>query len=177
MSVEDPAVPTRKPPEEETVQADLLPVMNVMFLLIPALLLAMEFASMAQISVAVPRTVSTVDSQPKNPTQPELGFKVTIGRDGFRTRSGGADAGPGTIPLSSGDYDYAGLAAAARDLKHLFPAESTVTITAEGDVPMDVLVRTIDVLRGDHCRLGKYARGEQPGDECLFWSPVIESVG
>ncbi|MBZ5714350.1 biopolymer transporter ExbD [Nannocystis pusilla] len=170
-------MPTRKPPEEETVQADLLPVMNIMFLLIPALLLAMEFASMAQISVAVPRTVSDVTARPKDPGQPELGFKVAIGRDGFRTRSGGADAGPGTIPLSGGAYDYAALAAAARDLKQLFPTESTVTITAEGDVPMDVLVRTIDVLRGDSCKLGGWARGEQPGDGCLFWTPVIESVG
>ncbi|WAS97706.1 biopolymer transporter ExbD [Nannocystis punicea] len=170
-------MPTRKPTEEETVNADLLPVMNVMFLLIPALLLAMEFASMAQISIAVPRSISSPTSQPQNPTQPELGFKVTIGRDGFRTRSGGGDAGPGTIPMSGGDYDYAALAAAARDLKHLFPAESTVTITAEGDVPMDVLVRTIDVLRGDRCKLGGYTRGEQPGEECMFWSPVIESVG
>ena len=32
-----------------TVEADLLPVLNIMFLLIPALLLAMEFASMASI--------------------------------------------------------------------------------------------------------------------------------
>lgn len=169
-------MPTRKP-EEDTVNADLLPVMNVMFLLIPALLLAMEFASMAQISIAVPRTVSDVAARPASPTQPELGFKVAIGRDGFRIRSGGGDAGPGSIALSGGDYDYAALADAARGLKQLFPTESTVTITAEGDVPMDVLVRTIDVLRGDRCKLGGWARGEEPGDECMFWSPVIESVG
>ena len=74
-------------------------------------------------------------------------------------------------------HDYAALTAAARDLKQRFPAESTVTITAEGDVPMDVLVRTLDALRGDSCKLGGYIHGEQPGDACLFWSPVIESVG
>ena len=42
-----------KEPEEVT-QADLLPVMNIMFLLIPALLMAMEFAQMAAITVVPP---------------------------------------------------------------------------------------------------------------------------
>lgn len=166
---------SKRKPEEATVQADLLPVMNIMFLLIPALLLAMEFASMAQIQVAVPRHVSQSTAQPSPPTTPEFEFKVAIGRDGFQTRSGGADVGPGTIPRVGDDYDWAALASAARDLKRLFPAESTVKVTAEGDVPMDVLVRTLDVLRGDGCKLA--ASGEAPADACLFWTPVIESVG
>ena len=41
----------RKKMEEEEIQANLLPVMNIMFLLIPALLMAMEFASMASKTV------------------------------------------------------------------------------------------------------------------------------
>lgn len=167
----------RRPDDEEPVQADLLPVMNVMFLLIPALLLAMEFASMAQISIGVPRLVSNPNPQAAKPPAPELEFKVTIGRDGFHTRVSGAPAGPGTIPLAGQGYDFAALAAAARDLKQSFPDESTVTISAEGDVPMHVLVQTIDTLRGDRCQLAGWTRGERPGDTCLFWTPVIESVG
>lgn len=42
---------------------------------------------------------------------------------------------------------------------------------------MDLLVRTIEVLRGDSCKLAGYARGEGPGADCLFWSPVIASYG
>lgn len=168
---------SKRKPEEAAVEADLLPVMNIMFLLIPALLMAMEFASMAQLQLAVPRNFNQPSARPSAPTAPEFEFKVAIGRDGFETRSGGAAVGPATIPRLGDDYDWAALAAAARDLKRMFPAETSVTVTAEGDVPMDVLVRTLDVLRGDGCKLGAWARGEAPDDACLFWAPVIESVG
>ena len=45
----------RKKFEEEEIEANLLPVMNVMFLMIPALLMAMEFAQMASINVSPPK--------------------------------------------------------------------------------------------------------------------------
>lgn len=161
--------------EEQQVEADLLPVMNVMFLLIPALLLAMEFASMATIPVSPPRLSNNVVGQPTPPPGERLEFKVMIARDGFQTSTSGTTAA--RIPLDGSEYDYAALTAAARQLKHGFPSENGVTITAEGDVPMDVLVRTLDALRGDGCKLSGYLKGEQPDAACLFWSPVIESVG
>ncbi|MFY0539645.1 hypothetical protein [Nannocystis pusilla] len=46
----------RKKFEEEEIVADLLPVMNVMFLMIPLLLAAMEYASFASINVSPPRS-------------------------------------------------------------------------------------------------------------------------
>lgn len=164
----------RRQEEEETVQADMLPVMNVMFLLIPALLLAMEFASMAQIPVLTPKFTGLTSSTPTAHT-PALGFKVIIGSDGFETVASGSKGG--RIPLAGAGHDFAALAKVARDLKASFPDEATVTITAEGDIPMHVLVGTIDALRGESCKLAGYVQGERPDPDCLFWSPVIESVG
>lgn len=161
--------------EEATVEADMLPVMNVMFLLIPALLLAMEFASMATIPVTAPRLTSNVTADSPPPTTPALEFKVMIGRDGFEATTRGGEKV--RIPLSGSDHDYTALGDAARRLKLVFPTESAVTVTAESDIPMSTLVRTIDTLRGDDCKMAGWARGEQPGADCLFWSPVIESVG
>lgn len=168
-------MPARREQEEETVQADMLPVMNVMFLLIPALLLAMEFASMAQIPIGVPKVTGLPASQPATPTQPALDFKVVIARDGFETNASGSDSG--RIPLTAGDHDFTALAKVARGFKQSYPSEVTVKISAEGDIPMHVLVRTIDVLRGDSCKMNPIVHGEEPSDSCLFWSPVIESVG
>lgn len=160
---------------DEPVQADLLPVMNVMFLLIPALLLAMEFASMAQIAVRPPGAAAHRSPDPIEVPKPALEFKVQIARDGF---SAGPERGQSTqIPLASGEHDFAALARYARDLKAAYPDEAAVTVTAEGDVSMDLLVRTLDVLRGDQCKLAGYARGEAPGPDCLFWSPLISSHG
>ena len=45
----------KKNAEEGEVEANLIPVMNVMFLLIPALLLAMEVARFAAINVSPPK--------------------------------------------------------------------------------------------------------------------------
>lgn len=162
-----------RPEQEEPVQADLLPVMNVMFLLIPALLLAMEFASMASINVHPASVASNPSADPVVPAKPALEFRVMIGSDGFEA---GPERGQSSrIPLAGGTHDFAALAAYARDLKAAYPDESTVTISAEGDISMDLLVRTLDVLRGDTCKLAGYARGERPDPDCLFWSPVIAS--
>lgn len=164
-------MPKRRAPEE-SVTANLLPIMNVMFLLIPALLLAMEFASMAQLPVTVPRIVSLPSDAPSAPLVRPLEFKVTIGSDGFRTA---ARTGESTIPLQGERHDYAALGAVARALKASHPDEASVTITAEGDIPMSVLVATMDTLRGDRCKMSGWSRGEAPSAECLFWSPTIAS--
>jgi biopolymer transport protein ExbD len=158
---------------DSVVQADLLPVMNIMFLLIPALLLAMEFASMAEIAVSPPRISSDPSTQQKPPTQEPLAFKVMIRRDGFAASVQSKSVAE--IPLRSGELDYAALAETARSLKVAHPDEIGVTVSAELDVPMHRVVQTLDTLRGDGCKLGDIARGEQAGGACMFYAPVIES--
>ena len=54
----------RKKFEEEEIEANMLPVMNVMFLMIPALLMAMEFAQMASINVSPPKFAATMSGSP-----------------------------------------------------------------------------------------------------------------
>lgn len=157
---------------DAVVQADLLPVMNIMFLLIPALLMAMEFASMAQIQVSPPR-IGGEPTASNTPDEPRLEYKVMIRSDGFAPRT---TTGPlPDIPLRSGELDFEALAAATRSLKSAHPAEVSVTVSAENDVSMDKLVRTLDTLRGDGCKLAGVQKGEQPGAQCLFFAPVIES--
>lgn len=157
---------------DAVVQADLLPVMNIMFLLIPALLLAMEFASMAQIQVSPPR-IGGEPTATNVPNTPKLEYKVMIRSDGFAPAT---TTGPLTaIPLRSGELDFEALAATSRALKASHPHEVSVTVSAENDVSMDKLVRTLDTLRGDGCKLGGVQKGEEPGAQCLFFAPVIES--
>ena len=93
----------RKKREEDEIVANLLPVMNIMFLLIPALLMAMEFASMASINVSPPK----FSSQPSEPKPEEekkekpLNLKVFIMEDGYRVSADGqqegADAGKAAV--------------------------------------------------------------------------------
>ncbi len=187
----------KKYKEIKVEEANLLPVMNIMFLLIPSLLLAMEVAAMAQITVSPPKyaaAASTPEDKPEEKKEKPLELKVFIMEEGYRVSAGkqqeGAEAGQEqnseapTIPLAKPGapmddyerYNYTELEAKAREYKNKYPNEVVVTISAENTVPLGVLTRTMDALRGDDCRLLKaITANEEIPPECMFWQPVIEA--
>ena len=184
----------KKRKEEDPDDPNLIPIMNVMLLLIPALLLAMEVASFAAISVTPPRFAAQADQKKEDKKEEEpLNLKVFIMEDGYRVsaqgQQQGAEAGKAadstrpTIPLANpggnpddySRYDYAALEAQAKKYKQLFPHETVVTISAENSVHMQVLVSTMDALRGTDCRMLKALQGEEIPPECYFWQPVVEA--
>lgn len=185
----------RKKMEEGEVEANLIPVMNVMFLLIPALLLAMEVARFAAVTVSPPKYAAASDKPPeekKNEEKP-LNLKIFIMNEGYRVSASnqqlGAEAGksadstsptivlakPGA-PLTDYDrYDYVALEAKATELKNLFRHETMVTISAENDIPMQALTRTMDALRGRDCTLMAAMQSGEVPEQCLFWQPIIDA--
>ena len=185
----------KKKQEEGMVEANLLPVMNIMFLLIPALLMAMEFASMAAINVSPPK-FSSAPSEPqeeKKDQEKPLDLKVFIMDDCFRVEASGqqegadagksADSGRPTIALAKPGapmedyerYDYAALEAKAKEYKTLFPNDTTVKVSAEANVHMQVIINAMDALAGTQCKIGKFMKGaEDIPPECYFWQPIIE---
>lgn len=185
----------KKKMEEAEVEANLIPVMNVMFLLIPALLLAMEVARFAAISVSPPKYAAASDNkEEKKEEEKPLNLKVFIMNEGYRVSASnqqmGADAGASadssrpTIPLAKAGapmddyerYDYLALEAKAKELKTLFRNETVVTISAENDIPMQALTRTMDALRGSDCKLlTAMQSGEAVPEDCYFWQPIIEA--
>ena len=184
----------RKKLDEGEVEANLLPVLNVMFLLIPALLLAMEVARFAAVHVTPPKFAAQADEKKeKDPKEKPLNLKVFIMEDGYRVsaqgQQQGADAGKSadsnkpTIPLKKPGttledferYDYAALEAEASKYKKLFPHETVVTVSAENSIPMQVLINTMDALRGTDCRLLKAYSGEEVPPECYFWQSIVEA--
>ncbi len=179
---------------EEEVEANLIPIMNIMFLLIPALLLAMEVASFAAVNVSPPKFAAQADQKKEDKKEEEpLNLKVFIMEDGYRVsaqgQQQGADAGKSadsakpTIPLAKpgtpldeySRFDYIKLEAEAKKYKQLFSHETVVTISAENSIPMQVLITTMDALRGTDCRLLKAMQGEEIPPECYFWQPIVEA--
>lgn len=184
----------RSSEEIEVSEANVLPVMNIMFLLIPALLLAMEVASMAAVSISPPKFTDAPSSTPEPAAQEKkLELKVFILAEGFRVSSAaqqqGADAGKAvdsgapTIPLAKlgapaedyDRYDYAALEVLAGEFKYAYPAETVVTVSAENDVPAQVLINTLDALRGLDCKLASLGPDDDIPGECLFFRPVVEA--
>lgn len=180
--------------QEQEIAADLLPVMNVMFLMIPLLLAAMEYASMSSINVSPPRFSAARAEEKKedSPKDKPLNFKVIVLEDGFRISADGqqdgaeagkaSDSGAPTIPLAKpgtplddyARYDYAALEQRAKGYKELFPNEVTVTISAESNVPMQALIHTMDALAGRECKLAGALKGEAIPANCYFWQPIVE---
>jgi len=180
--------------EEAEVEANLLPVMNVMFLLIPALLLAMEVARFAAVTVTPPKFAAQADDKKEEKKEEKpLNLKVFIMEDGYRVSAQGqqqgaeagksADSNKPTIPLAKAGaplddferYDYAALEAEAAKYKSLFAHETVVTISAENSIPMQALIHTMDALRGKDCRMLKAMQGEEIPPECYFWQAIVEA--
>jgi biopolymer transport protein ExbD len=180
---------------EKVEEANVLPVMNIMFLLIPALLLAMEVASLAAIAVSPPKFAAAPSEKKEEEKKEEkpLQFKVFILEDGFRVTTAaqqeGAEAGKAqdssgpSIPLAKPGaeltdyerYDYVALEAKARELKGKAKHETVVTISAENSIPMAVLVKTMDAVRGSECKLLMVKEDEPVPEECLFYQPIVEA--
>lgn len=172
-----PTFRRRKNSEEPGVApTNLLPVMNIMFLLIPGLLLAMETASMASIDVSAPRSVDPRGKPP--PKTPALEVEVEMRSDSIVVRHGEAIVETlDNRPLAAGadridSFDLEGLTRIAGELHTKFPDQNTVTLRAENDIELAELVAAMDALRGPEC---KEPGSLETADDCWFWQPLIQS--
>jgi biopolymer transport protein ExbD len=163
--------PRTRREEDRPVEANLIPVLSCMFLLIPALLLAMEVATMVAIHVSPPRFTPNPGGDP--PLREDLELSVHVRADGFATKVGAVAAE--AIPLRAEGHDYAALEHWAAQLKAAHPDVSRVTVSAENDVVLQTLVATMDALRGRDCKLAPVHRGETADDTCHLWQAVVSS--
>ncbi|MGB1699405.1 MAG: biopolymer transporter ExbD, partial [Nannocystaceae bacterium] len=148
----------KKDQEIPVEEANVLPVMNIMFLLIPALLLAMEVASMAAIVVSPPKFAAAPPKEEQKKEEEKekpLKLKVFIMDEGFRIQASGqqdgaeagkeVDSSKPTIPnrqptaeCMNGNeayrefckYDFPALEAKAKEYKSRAKKEQVVTISA-----------------------------------------------
>lgn len=168
----------RKKVEDQEVEANLIPVLSCLFLLIPALLLAMEVAPFTSVRVDSPRFSDLTPGDPK-PRKEELKLRIHVREDGFVAKFAGSREAPDQsvdIPMTAeGEHDFAALEAKARDLKVLFPEDTSVTLSAEGTIEYQTLVRSMDALRGQECSLAGTFVGEEVPPECYFWQVVVQS--
>lgn len=167
----------RKRDEEPEVEANMIPVLSTMFLLIPALLLAMEIAPFTSVRVEPPK-FSDMSDQTTTKTAEKLRLRVHVRQDGFTARYGSSPESEQSvdIPLATdGTHDYATLEQRAADLKALFPDDAQVNVSAENGIDYGTLVQSMDALRGHECSLKGALYGEREPSSCYFWSVVVQS--
>ena len=154
-----------EPPDD----LNLVPVMNLVSVLIPFLLMAAEFVSLAAIHSTLP-TIGPPQPDPQEPDQAPLNLTVAIGVEGLEVQGAaaalGEEGGEGatSMPCRGGGrcgdvdaYDWQGLTRLLARVKDARPDEESVILVPDERVQYEVLVRAMDVCRED--RSGAAASG------------------
>jgi len=143
--------------DEEIPEPDLVPMMNLNFSLILALLSMAAFLPLGLISVQAPNLGGGGASSdpPPEEKKPKLNLTVFVTKDGFNIGASGATLkGPTGGPLlpkiaGAGEkvYDFAGLNKKLGEIKKNFPLEDNVIITADPTVIYQDVIYTMDACR------------------------------
>jgi biopolymer transport protein ExbD len=159
----------RKTVKEEPL--NLIPVMNLVTILIPFLLMAAEFVSLAVIDSTLPAIGAP---QPPDPNQQEdeepplqlslaitakgvrvLGADKVLFPDGAPELAEGEEAPP-TVPCVSGgsctsvdDYNWSELTRILAKVKDTYPDDENVIIVPDTKISYEVIVATMDASRED----------------------------
>ena len=146
--------------EEEAGELNIVPYLDILMNLIIFMLLSMTgLAAFGILNVNAPNYGGpSAGVNQENPDTPKLLLSVLISKKGFfvagtgAVLSGQGSAAPGegspTIPRKSdGSYDFGTLTTQMVEIKKGFPNETKVIIGAEGDIPYETLIQTMDSIR------------------------------
>lgn len=154
----------RKPSErrhsnEADTDLNLIPIMNLVLMLIPAILITAAFVTITVVNVSAPQIGGGAPPEnPETPEKPPLNLTIVLTDQGFTIAGSGgvlgqeqadpdAQKGP-TIPkTANGDYDWPALTKKLVEIKDAFPEETRVIINAEPDIVFESLVGTMDAAR------------------------------
>lgn len=178
----------RRTAKEEPL--NLIPVMNLVTILIPFLLMAAEFVSLAVIDSTLPAIGQPTPPDPNQDPDEEpplslslavtgkgllvLGADKVLFPDGAPEVAEGEEAPP-TIPCSSGgvctsvdDYNWAELTRLLSKIKDAYPDDENVIIVPDTKIRYEVIVATMDASRED-----KESRDAEGNPRVLFPFVVI----
>lgn len=169
--------------DEHAGELNLVPYLDVVTNLVMFMLLSMTgLISLGVVNVSAPRVGDEpAAARAQAPDQPRLLLTVAISRKGFYVAGAGGVLGraadqaavdatqPPTIALKpDGGYDYAALTEKMKLVKDRYPDETSLILSADADVPYEVLIRTMDA-----CREIRGAEGRRP----LFFDVSLSILG
>lgn len=150
---------------ENAEELNLVPIMNLVTILIPFLLMAAEFVSLAVIDSTLPAIGGDPSTEPTpEPEKKPLNLTVVITDAGYTVagsaavlsnRAEGADATGPTIPCREAgcpavtSYDMKELRSLLGKIKDEFPEEENVILVPESRVEYEVIIATMDATRDD----------------------------
>jgi biopolymer transport protein ExbD len=155
----------REAENDEPLDLDVTPFLNIMFMLILSILAMTAWTQLAMLNVQAPQIGGGASGGGTGAEAPssQLNLTIFILKDGFNigatgaTLDGNSEGRPGQplitkIEVTQGskktvEYDYANLQRRLIEIKKTFPAEQSMIISADADVPYDVVIHTMDAAR------------------------------
>jgi len=171
--------------EEHAGELNIVPYLDIVTNLVMFMLLSMTgLLAFGVVNVSAPRI--SAEAQPAGEAQPRLLLTVAISRKGFYVAGSGGVLGgasdqqavdkaqPPTVPLRpDGRYDYAALTEQMARIKDRYPNETNLVLSADEDIPYDVLIQTMDACREQR---GQKADGT-PERRPLFFDVSLSLIG
>ena len=145
----------------EGQELNIVPYLDILMNLIMFMLLSITgLSAFGILNVNAPNYGGPTTQVTDEGDKPKLLLTVLISKKGFYVAATGgvvgqqaqAQANPAEAPPSipkkaDGTYDYTALTENMVNVKKEFPSESKVIVGAEGDIPYEVLVQTMDAVR------------------------------
>jgi biopolymer transport protein TolR len=147
---------------EKAEDLNLVPIMNLVTILIPFLLMASSFVTLAAIDSTLP-AIGAPPTETPDEDEEKLNLSIVITNEGWTIAGAdavlgsseeGEDAGP-TVPCTkpgcptTDAYDKKELTRILGTIKDRFPDEENVILVPESEVPYEVLILTMDSTRDD----------------------------
>jgi biopolymer transport protein ExbD len=147
--------PRELAPDEEGGELNIVPFLDIITNVMMFVLATVATTFMATIDTSPPRAgggaTRKTDDQP-------LSLTVIVVADGFSVKARGGNVAPGCNEAGAGlaiakrenDYDYNALNTCVKRLKGLSPDfkdETSVTISANPNIPYQTVISTMDALR------------------------------
>ena len=145
------------PDEEEGGELNIVPFLDIVMNVLMFVLATITVSFTATMETSPPKA----GGAGRAPTTPTLGLAVLVVGDGFSVKARGGNIAPGctneggvgaglAVPKKNGEYDYAALKTCATNLKNAAPEfkeETQVTVSANPNIPFQVIAATMDALR------------------------------
>jgi biopolymer transport protein ExbD len=145
---------------EDGGELNIVPYLDILMNLIMFMLLSITgLSAFGILNVSAPNYGGPTTQITDESDKPKLLLTVLISKKGFYVAATGgvlgqpqaqpnpAEAPPSIAKKVDGTYDYGALTESMVNVKKEFPSESKVIVGAEGDIPYDVLVQTMDAIR------------------------------
>jgi len=141
-------------------ELNIVPYLDILMNLIMFMLLSITgLSAFGILNVSAPNYGGPSTQITEDGDKPKLLLTVLISKKGFYVAATGgvlgqqqsqpnpAEAPPSIAKKTDGTYDYSALTESMVNVKKEFPTESKVIVGAEGDIPYEVLVQTMDAIR------------------------------